>query len=693
MITDKPCWRLTTLTAALMMASAVGATEYSASFKNVEIEEFINTVSKNLNRTVIIEPSVRGKINVRSYDLLNEAQYYQFFLSVLDVYGYAVVPMDNGLLKVLRSRDAKTSAIPVVDGSNPGVGDEMVTRVVAVRNVSVRELAPLLRQLNDNAGGGNVVHYEPSNVLLITGRAAVVNRLVEVVSRVDRAGDQEVDIIKLKFASAGEMVRLVTNLNKHGNNQGTSTLQLTAKAVADERTNAVVVSGEPKARARIIQMINQLDQDLQSQGNTRVFYLKYGKAKDLAPLLKGVSMSLETDNKGSGASTSIGAGQLAIAADDTTNALIITAQPDVMSALEQVIARLDIRRAQVLVEAIIVEMSDSDGLNLGVQWGNTNGGGTQFTNTGLPITGALAARNGNNNGNNSGNGEGAGNLLGSINGMAAGFYQGDWAMLVTALSTNTKNDILSTPSIVTMDNQEASFNAGKEVPTQTGSQSSTNTDSIFNTIAYKTVGTKLTVTPQINEGDSVLLNIEQEVSSVGKQADGTAGLGPTFDTRTVKNTVLVKSGETVVLGGLMDTQTLEEVSKVPLLGDIPLLGYLFRSTSSTTAKRNLMVFIRPTILRDANIYAGVSSNKYSQFRAEQLDLAAQDRYLTSPARQVLPAYGEEVMVSPQLQQSQLPSSQLQPQSSQPQGSQPIEQRQPRQPAPAGSRTPFLRSPP
>ncbi|MGL5597077.1 MAG: secretin N-terminal domain-containing protein, partial [Aeromonas sp.] len=282
MITDKLCWRLTTLTAALMMASAVGATEYSASFKNVEIEEFINTVSKNLNRTVIIEPSVRGKINVRSYDLLNEAQYYQFFLSVLDVYGYAVVPMDNGLLKVLRSRDAKTSAIPVVDGSNPGVGDEMVTRVVAVRNVSVRELAPLLRQLNDNAGGGNVVHYEPSNVLLITGRAAVVNRLVEVVSRVDRAGDQEVDIIKLKFASAGEMVRLVTNLNKHGNNQGTSTLQLTAKAVADERTNAVVVSGEPKARARIIQMINQLDQDLQSQGNTRVFYLKYGKAKDLA---------------------------------------------------------------------------------------------------------------------------------------------------------------------------------------------------------------------------------------------------------------------------------------------------------------------------------------------------------------------------------------------------------------------------
>ena len=168
-------WRLATMAAALMMAGSAWATEYSASFKNADIEEFINTVGKNLNKTIIIEPSVRGKINVRSYDLLNEDQYYQFFLSVLDVYGFAVVPMNNGVLKVVRSKDAKTSAIPVVDDTNPGVGDEMVTRVVPVRNVSVRELAPLLRQLNDNAGGGNVVHYEPSNVLLITGRAAVVN--------------------------------------------------------------------------------------------------------------------------------------------------------------------------------------------------------------------------------------------------------------------------------------------------------------------------------------------------------------------------------------------------------------------------------------------------------------------------------------------------------------------------------------
>ncbi|HHQ4456566.1 TPA: GspD family T2SS secretin variant ExeD [Aeromonas hydrophila] len=673
MINKGKGWRLATVAAALMMAGSAWATEYSASFKNADIEEFINTVGKNLNKTIIIEPSVRGKINVRSYDLLNEDQYYQFFLSVLDVYGFAVVPMDNGVLKVVRSKDAKTSAIPVVDESNPGSGDEMVTRVVPVRNVSVRELAPLLRQLNDNAGGGNVVHYDPSNVLLITGRAAVVNRLVEVVRRVDKAGDQEVDIVKLKYASAGEMVRLVTNLNKDGNNQGGNTsLLLAPKVVADERTNSVVVSGEPKARARIIQMVHQLDRDLQSQGNTRVFYLKYGKAKDLVEVLKGVSSSIEADKKGGAATTtggggaSIGGGKLAISADETTNALVITAQPDVMAELEQVVAKLDIRRAQVLVEAIIVEIADGDGLNLGVQWANTNGGGTQFTDTNLPIGSvAIAAKDYQKNGTTTGLAE----LAKGFNGMAAGFYKGNWAALVTALSTNTKNDILSTPSIVTMDNKEASFNVGQEVPVQSGSQSSTTSDQVFNTIERKTVGTKLVVTPQINEGDSVLLNIEQEVSSVAQtQATGTANLGPTFDTRTIKNAVLVKSGETVVLGGLMDEKTQEKVSKVPLLGDIPVLGYLFRSTNNSTSKRNLMVFIRPTILRDSDVYSGISSNKYSQFRSEQLDAAAQEGYLTSPKRQVLPAYGQDVAVSPELQK-QLQQMQSTPQTSG--GSQPF----------------------
>ena len=640
------------------------AAEYSASFKGTDIQEFINTVGKNLNKTIVVDPGIRGTINVRSYDLLNEEQYYQFFLSVLEVYGFAVVPMPNGILKVVKAQNAKTSSIPVTDDIHPGNGDEMVTRVVPVRNVSVRELAPLLRQLNDNAGGGNVVHYEPSNVLLLTGRAAVVNRLVEIVHRVDKVGDENVDIIKLKYASASEMVRLITALTKNDKNALTSVL--TPKLVADERTNSVVISGDNQSRQRLVTMIRQLDREQQSQGNTRVFYLKYAKAKNLVDVLSGSSKTIQQDKQGgsatntSNATTSnSGSGSnafngkdLSIVADEQTNALVITAQPDVMQELERIIAKLDIRRAQVLVEAIIVEVQDGDAFNLGVQWANKNGGGTQFTATGLSTsTVANAALEYKNDGTFSSTTTSA---LSSFNGLAAGFYSGDWAGLVTALSSNTKSNILATPSIVTLDNKEAAFNVGQEVPVVTGSQSST-TGSVYSTVERKTVGTKLKVTPQINEGDSVLMDIEQEVSSVAtststsSSSTSSASLGDTFNTRTVKNAVLVKSGETVVLGGLLSNNTSESTYKVPLLGDIPVLGYLFRYNSTSKTKQNLMVFIHPTILRDPITYTGVSSSKYNLFRAEQLS-QEQDTDSLSPAvdRPILPAYGTNATLSPKM---------------------------------------------
>lgn len=642
------------------------AAEYSASFKGTDIQEFINTVGKNLNKTIVVDPGIRGTINVRSYDLLNEEQYYQFFLSVLEVYGFAVVPMPNGILKVVKAQNAKTSAIPVTDDVHPGSGDEMVTRVVPVRNISVRELAPLLRQLNDNAGGGNVVHYEPSNVLLLTGRAAVVNRLVEIVHRVDKVGDENVDIIKLKYASASEMVRLITALTKNDKNAIASVL--TPKLVADERTNSVVISGDNQSRQRLVTMIRQLDREQQSQGNTRVFYLKYAKAKNLVDVLSGSSKTIQQDKQGGSttssnttntAGNSAGSGSsafngkdLSIVADEQTNALVITAQPDIMQELERIIAKLDIRRAQVLVEAIIVEVQDGDAFNLGVQWANKNGGGTQFTATGLPTTTvANAALEYKKNGTLS---RTTTSTLSSFNGLAAGFYSGDWAGLVTALSSNTKSNILATPSIVTLDNKEAAFNVGQEVPVISGSQSST-TGSVFNTVERKTVGTKLKVTPQINEGDSVLMDIEQEVSSVAtststsSSSTSSASLGDTFNTRTVKNAVLVKSGETVVLGGLLSNNTSESTYKVPLLGDIPVLGYLFRYNSTSKTKQNLMVFIHPTILRDPITYTGVSSSKYNLFRAEQLS-QEQDTDSLSPAvdRPVLPAYGTNTTLSPKM---------------------------------------------
>src|SRR5690554_4281856 len=238
-------------------ASQAQAVEYAASFKNTDITEFIQVVGRNLGRTMIIDPDVRGRIDVRSYDVMTEAQYWQFFLNVLDVYGFATVEMESGVIKVMRDKDARNGAIPVVDDNSLG-GDTLITRVVPVSNVSVRELAPLLRLLNDQSGGGNVVSYDPSNVIMITGRSETVQRLVEIIERVDRAGNQDVTVVKLNHASAAEVVRIAASLYERSTD-GTPAL-LIPKIVADERSNSVVISGEPRARDRVMALIEQLDQ-------------------------------------------------------------------------------------------------------------------------------------------------------------------------------------------------------------------------------------------------------------------------------------------------------------------------------------------------------------------------------------------------------------------------------------------------
>ncbi|MFT7422956.1 MAG: general secretion pathway protein D [Psychromonas sp.] len=611
-------------------AGRVAATEYSASFKNADINEFINIVGKNLNKTIILDPSVRGSINVRSYDLLNEKQYYQFFLNVLEVYGFATVEMDNGIVKVVKAKDAKTAAIPVVDDGTTYAGDQMVTRVVPVTNVSVRELAPLLRQLNDNAGGGNVVHYDPSNVLMITGRAAVVNRLVEIVHRVDKAGDQEVDIIKLKYASALEMVKIVNAIQQSSSGtKNISSSVLEPKLVADERTNSVIISGEPKSRSRIVKLIKSLDAELLNEGNTHVFYLKYANAQKVVDVLQGVSKNIDS-SPGVTATQS----DLSIQAHEGTNAIVVSAQPALMSSLTSIIRQLDIRRAQVLVEAIIVEVSEGDGINLSVQWGTSNGG-TQFQNSAI-TTGDIVA--------GTQSDDAAISALANISGGIAGYIGSDWGVVLQALSSATTSNILATPSITTLDNQEASFIVGDEVPVLTGSTSSATNDNPFQTIERKEIGIKLKVTPQINEGDSVQMIIEQEVSGIKNDS---SAVDVIFSTRSVKTTVLAKSGETIVIGGLIDETVNETVQKVPLLGDIPLLGFLFRSTESSTEKRNLMVFLRATIIRSDETMMELSTRKYSLIRAiqeKQRDLGI--NLMPNVIPPVLPEWGQSYEINP-----------------------------------------------
>ncbi|MCW1827382.1 type II secretion system secretin GspD [Enterobacter asburiae] len=623
-------WACVALTALSLYSSSLLAANFSASFKNTDIREFIDTVGRNLNKTILVDPSVQGTVSVRTYNVLSEDEYYQFFLSVLDLYGLSVIPMDNVMVKVVRSSVARTAGVPVADSKNPGKGDEIITRVVRMENVPVRELAPLLRQLNDASGIGNVVHFEPSNVLLLTGKASVVNRLVDLVERVDRSGMQRREIVPLRFASAKELSDMLNNLNNE-EQKGQNAPQLATKVVADDETNSLVISSTEDARARTRSLIGQLDREQNNEGNTRVFYLKYANASKVVPVLTGIGEQLK-DKAGTPKSktASTSSTDLNITADESTNSLVITAQPNVMNSLEKVIDKLDIRRPQVLVEAIIAEVQDGNGMDLGVQWTGKHGG-VQFGSTGLPIS---QIKNGTIKG-------------ASFTGLATGFFNGDFGALMTALSTTGKNDILSTPSVVTLDNKEASFNVGQDVPVLSGSQT-TSGDNVFNSVERKTVGTKLKIVPQINDGDMIHLKIEQEVSSVDASATEDASLGPTFNTRTINNEVMVHSGQTVVLGGLMENVNKQNVSKVPLLGDLPLVGQLFRYTSQDTSKRNLMVFIHTTVLRDDDNYSAATKEKYDQIRARQQQRMEEQKLgiLENSDNPVLPAYPKQSRSAP-----------------------------------------------
>lgn len=642
---------------------SASAEEFSASFKGTDIQEFINIVGRNLQKTIIVDPTVRGKIDVRSYDVLNEEQYYKFFLNVLEVYGYAVVQMDNGILKVIKDKDAKTSAIPVVGNDSTISGDAVITRVVAVKNVSVRELSPILRQLNDNAGAGNVVHYDPANIILLTGRASVVNRLAEIIKRVDQAGNKDVEVVELKNASATEMVRIIESLIKSTDAKNTPEL-LQPKLMADDRTNSILISGDPKVRLRLKKLISQLDVEMATKGNNRVIYLRYAKAEDLVKVLSGVSENLQAEKDAQSGAASNSKAKVFIAADPGTNALVLTAPPDIMKALEDVIGQLDIRRAQVLIEALIVELSEGEGIELGVQYANLETGAmVQYSNANAQIgqvaVGIKEAESTpgstivNTDGSKTINPDTAGDYstlaaaLSGVNGAALSIVKGDWTALISAVATDTNSNILSSPSITVLDNSEASFIVGEEVPVITGSTAGADNDNPFQTVDRKEVGIKLKVTPQINEGDSIQMTIEQEVSNV---------LGPNgavdvrFAKRQINTTVMVQDGQMIVLGGLIDERAQESVSKIPLLGDIPYLGALFSYTNTTKEKKNLMVFIKPTIIRDGMALDGLSRRKYNYIRAEQLYRAQKGlKLLPNAETPVLPKFGNEARQPTEIQ--------------------------------------------
>nr|WP_218071860.1 type II secretion system secretin GspD [Escherichia coli] len=641
------------LTALCSMPSRAEENTFTASFKDTDLKSFIETVGANLNKTIVMGSDVQGKVSIRTMTPLNEHQYYQLFLNLLEVQGYAVVPVENNILKVVKSGAAKTEPLPLV-GEDHGnyAGDEMVTRIVSVHNVSVRELAPVLQQMTDQDGAGSIVNYEPSNVIMLTGRASVVKRLTEVIQRIDREGNRSEEVIPLDNASASEITRVLESLTKNSGENQPATLK--SQIVADERTNSVIVSGDPASRDKMRRLIRRLDSEMERSGNSRVFYLKYSKAEDLVDVLKQVSGTLTAAKEEAEGTVGSGHDVVSIAASKHSNALVVTAPQDIMQSLQSVIEQLDIRRAQVHVEALIVEVAEGSNINFGVQWASKDAGFMQFANgTQIPIgTLSMAVSQAkpqkgstviNENGATTINPDTNGDLssltqlLSGFSGTAVGVVKGDWMTLVQAIKNDSSSNVLSMPSITTLDNQEASFMVGQDVPVLTGSAVGENNSNPFNTVERKKVGIMLKVTPQINEGNAVQMVIEQEVSKV----EGQTSLDVVFGERKLKTTVLANDGELIVLGGLMDDQAGESVAKVPLLGDIPLIGKLFKSTADKKEKRNLMVFIRPTILRDGMAADGVSQRKYNYMRAEQIYRDEQGLSLMPhTAQPVLPAQNQ-----------------------------------------------------
>lgn len=616
----------------ILFSSVVCANEttFTANFKDTDLKSFVETVGANLNKTIVMGPGVEGRVSIRTMTPLNEHQYYQLFLNLLEAQGYAVVPMENNVLKVVKSVVAKGEPLPLIDeGGRDYSGDEMVTRVVPVHNVSVRELAPVLQQMLDSAGSGNIVNYEPSNVIMLTGRASVVKRLTAVIQRVDHAGNRTEEVIPLTNASASEIARVLESLYRNSGEHQSAASK--TQIVADERTNSVVISGDVGARDKMRRLIRRLDSEMERSGNSQVFYLKYSKAEDLVDVLKQVSGTLTAAKEEAEGTTTSEREIVSIAASKHSNALIVTAPQDIMQSLQKVIEQLDVRRAQVHVEALIVEVAEGSNINFGVQWASKDAGLMQFANgTQIPIgtLGAAIAQAKPQKGSTVISENGAttinpdvegdlstlSQLLSGFSGTAVGVVKGDWMALMQAIKNDSSTNVLSTPSITTLDNQEAFFMVGQDVPVLTGATVGSDNSNPFNTVERKKVGIMLKVTPQINEGNAVQMLIEQEVSKV----EGQTSLDVVFGERKLKTTVLANDGELIVLGGLIDEQAGESVAKIPLLGDIPLIGHLFKSTADKKEKRNLMVFIRPTILRDGMAADGVSQRKYNYMRAEQI---------------------------------------------------------------------------
>ncbi|MDT8334078.1 MAG: type II secretion system secretin GspD [Desulfurivibrionaceae bacterium] len=607
--------------------SAPGGDKVTINFKDVEIGTVISSVARITGRTFIVDPRVKGKVTIIASEDVSEDELYSVFLSILQVHEFAAVE-DGGIVKIVPlSRVKHDSSIVDVDGDPVGnrPADSVLTRIVKLEHVPVDKLIAILRPLVP--AKSYLAAQVESNMLLISDRAANIERLMKIVKQIDQPGSGEIEIIKLEHADARDVVQVIEGLSDKARAQSANRQDM--RLISDSRTNSILLSGADDEVLRARTLASYLDTPIESSGATQVVFLRYAKAKDLLPILRGGDFG-EGDQQKSQKTAAAPAGPLRkidlnVQADDMTNALIITASPAVTQNILAVVRKLDIRRPQVMIEAVIAEVATGAGAELGVQWratdvtsGSDRGvvGGTAFSGPAVPNINILSS------GDLTALGISSGLNIGYLNGAASilGVKGLNLGMLVSALSSDSDTNILSTPSLVTMDNKEAEIIVGQNVPFSTGSYTGTGSETPtnpFTTYERRDVGLKLKVLPQINEGDTIRLDIEQEVSNLSS-AGGSTQVGlQTTSTREIRTSVMVDDGRILVLGGLISDDIQETEERVPVLGSIPLLGWLFRYNKTSHNKRNLMVFLRPTILRDTAANNRITFDKYDYMRRVQ----------------------------------------------------------------------------
>jgi general secretion pathway protein D len=647
--------RIACVAAFLCWAPLALAQEYTVNLKDTDIQEFIKFVADVTETTMVVDPNVKGKVRVISSKPVTQAELYDLFLSILDVQGYTAV-RSGKVVRIVPSKDARSSPVPLMVDQDTADNDEYVTQVIRLDNISAAKLIPVLRPLVPQQA--HMAAYAPSNAIILSDIRSNIGRIVDIIERMDRSAIQTTEIIRLKYGVAEDVVSMLNTLEKSRQGEGAEA-DKEPILVADKRTNSVVVTADELTVERIRKLVSYLDTPLEQSGNVRVIYLEYADAVEVAEVLTRVMQNIARLEEG-GASKRSGNNESTIEADAGTNSLIITADTDEMAALESVIARLDIRRAQVLIEAIIVEMEMTEGQELGLQWLFSNDGGLYGSN--ISTSSAQQARNRAladailpDDGSETISTRAVAGALSQTEGTTLGWGVVDQDLTMTvilnALETQGNANILSTPSLLTLDNEEAFITVGQQVPFVTGSYTNTGVgngaQNPFQTIERQSVGVTLRVTPQINEGDSVVLDIVQEVSSISAQI--LAASDVITNERKIETKVLANDSDIVVLGGLVKDDVQDSTQGVPILSSIPLLGRLFRNDVVTVTKSNLLVFIRPTIIRDDEDLVGATAEKYRFIREQQIERRERGlMFLDDGNLPVLPTWEEQIQQLPEM---------------------------------------------